>query len=79
MLPMAMGSTIGKMEVFIRVILSKESDMAMVSGRTKTSNIKVTINWTKSKAMVSINGRVNKSIKDSSKTTTDKVTANYTT
>ena len=44
MLPMAMGSTIGKMEVFIRVILSKESDMAMVSGRTKTSNIKVTIN-----------------------------------
>ena len=43
-LPMAMGSTIGKMEVFIRVILSKESDMAMVSGRTKTSNIKVTIN-----------------------------------
>ena len=29
--------------------------------------------------MVSINGRVNKSIKDSSKTTTDKVTANYTT
>ena len=44
MLPMAMGSTIGKMEVFIRVILSKESDMAMVFGRTKTSNIKVTTN-----------------------------------
>ena len=46
MLPMAMGSTIGKMEVFIRVILSKESDMAMVSGRIVQRRLQIRLRLT---------------------------------
>ncbi len=76
---MAMGNTIGKMVAFIRVISSRESDMGMVSGKMKMSNTKVTIDQTKSKVMVSINGRISKSIKDNSKTTIDKGMDSYTT
>lgn len=74
-----MGSTIGKMAVFIRVILSRVLDTVTVFGKMKMSNTKVTTNWTKSKVVGSINGKINKSTKDSSKMTTDKAMANYTT
>jgi hypothetical protein len=42
--------------------------MDMEFGKMKMNSSKVTIDWTKSKVLVFINGRTNKSIKDNSKT-----------
>jgi len=62
-----MASIIGQMEAIIKEILSKEFAMDMVFGKMKKKYIKVTIEWIKKKALESINGFINKSIKESSK------------
>ena len=52
--------------------------MGMEYGKMKMNNTKVTTNQIKSKVLVFINGRINKSIKDSSEMIIDKDMENYT-
>lgn len=72
---MAMGNIFGLITVCIRGISSRESGMAMASGRIKTKFIRDTIGWTRRRDLESTRGKGSKSTKESFGTTLDKATA----
>ena len=75
---MAMGSIIGKMEVFIKVILNMELGTDTEFGKIKNKFIKETIDQTKRKVLEFINGLANKFIKESSEKISEKDMASFT-